>query len=229
MKGLQFLHLKSLSALLFMSGIFLGQAHAAASAPGAPLIGTATANVSTPWVANSTSATVTFTPPLSNGGAAITSYTLSCSPACSPVIGSASPITAKGLANGVAYTFTVKATNSVGTGPASVASNSAPSCQGSPQYVGDLEVFDYGTSGPAECNYASNGCTGYIGVTLTACNNGTGTFTFAYLLTGPSLHVSLTDMIYHLKEKALPVSFFTNGTVWGAPNIVGATVITNSY
>jgi hypothetical protein len=33
--------------------------------------------------------------------------------------GPASPITVKGLANGTTYTFTVKATNMMGTGPGS--------------------------------------------------------------------------------------------------------------
>ncbi|WP_137152055.1 putative Ig domain-containing protein [Devosia sp. FKR38] len=84
--------------------------------PGAPVIGTATAG--------DAEATVTFTAPASNGGAAITSYTVTASPGGATKSGSASPITVTGLTNGTAYTFTVTATNSVGSGSASQASNS---------------------------------------------------------------------------------------------------------
>ena len=84
--------------------------------PGAPAIGTATAG--------NASASVAFTPPASNGGSAITNYTVSSSPGGLTGTGSVSPITVNGLANGTPYTFTVTATNSVGTGAASSASNS---------------------------------------------------------------------------------------------------------
>ncbi len=84
--------------------------------PGAPTIGTATAG-------NATSS-VTFTAPASDGGATITGYTVTSSPGGLTGTGSASPIIVTGLSNGTAYTFTVTATNSVGTGTSSVASNS---------------------------------------------------------------------------------------------------------
>jgi uncharacterized protein (TIGR02145 family) len=84
--------------------------------PGAPTIGTATAG--------NAQATITFTAPGSNGGSAITSYTVTSSPGGITATGSASPVTVTGLTNGTAYTFTVTATNAIGTGPASSASNS---------------------------------------------------------------------------------------------------------
>ena len=86
-----------------------------AVAPGAPTIGTATAGDG--------QASVTFTPPASNGGAAITLYTVTSSPGGFTGTGSGSPITVAGLANGVSYTFTVTADNTAGTGSASAASN----------------------------------------------------------------------------------------------------------
>ena len=84
--------------------------------PGAPTIGTATAG--------DTQATVAFSAPAFTGGATITGYTAISNPGGITGTGAGSPITVAGLTNGTAYTFTVTATNSAGTGPASAASNS---------------------------------------------------------------------------------------------------------
>lgn len=77
--------------------------------------------------AGDASATVAFAPPSDNGGAAITLYTVTSSPAPStgPTTwtGTTSPILITGLTNGRTYTFTVTATNSAGTSPASTPSN----------------------------------------------------------------------------------------------------------
>ena len=93
-----------------------------ATVPGAPTIVTAAA-------ANA-SAQVSWTAP-SNGGSAITSYTVTpfigaTAQAATTVTGSppATSTTVTGLTNGTAYTFTVSATNAIGTGPASAPSNS---------------------------------------------------------------------------------------------------------
>ena len=87
-----------------------------AVAPGAPTIGTATAG--------DTQASVAFTAPASNGGAAITGYTVTADPGGASANGATSPITVTGLTNGTAFTFTVRATNSAGPGGTSSASNS---------------------------------------------------------------------------------------------------------
>jgi hypothetical protein len=68
-------------------------------------------------------ATVSFEAPASNGGADVTSYTVTSAPGGLTATGSGSPITVTGLANGTSYTFTVTATNSAGSGPESAASN----------------------------------------------------------------------------------------------------------
>jgi hypothetical protein len=68
-------------------------------------------------------ASVSFSPPGSNGGATIRSYTVTSSPGGVSATGSGSPITVTGLANGTTYTFTVTAANSAGVGPASLSSN----------------------------------------------------------------------------------------------------------
>jgi hypothetical protein len=67
-------------------------------------------------------ATVSFTAPVSNGGSPITGYTVTSSDG-QTASDTSSPITITGLESGMTYTFTVAATNSVGTGPASAASS----------------------------------------------------------------------------------------------------------
>ena len=90
-------------------------------------------------------ATVSWTAP-SNGGSPISSYTITPyigSAAQTPTIVSGSPpatsANVTGLTNGTAYTFTVTATNGVGTGPASSASApvtpTGPTAPGAPSGV----------------------------------------------------------------------------------------------
>ena len=87
-------------------------------APGAPTIGTATRSASQ-------SIQITFTGPANIGGSAITTYTATSNTGGFTGTSASSPVTVTGLTNGTAYTFTVTATNSFGTGPASSASNPA--------------------------------------------------------------------------------------------------------
>ena len=75
-------------------------------------------------------ATVSFKPPKSDGGSPITSYTVRSHPGKIKASGKQSPITLRGLTNGRTYTFTVTASNSVGTGIDSEPSNSvAPNAE----------------------------------------------------------------------------------------------------
>ena len=87
---------------------------APATVPGAPIIGTATAG--------NELVMISFTAPANNGGSAITGYIAFCGGQSGG--GTNSPITVAGLTNGVTVTCTVKATNAVGIGIASAASNS---------------------------------------------------------------------------------------------------------
>jgi len=86
--------------------------------PPAPTIGTASN------IAGTTNANVAFTAPSSDNGNAITSYVAVSTPGNVSATNASSPITVTGLSGNTSYTFTVAATNSVGTGPASAASNS---------------------------------------------------------------------------------------------------------
>jgi YVTN family beta-propeller protein len=74
--------------------------------------------------AGNAQASVTFTPPQSNGGAPITAYTVTSSPGNVTGTGTESPIIVAGLTNGITYSFTVTATNAAGIGPESTHSNS---------------------------------------------------------------------------------------------------------
>lgn len=82
--------------------------------PQAPDTASATAGTST--------ATVTFTAPAWNGGASVSSYTVTPSGAGSCTV-SGTTANCTGLTHGASYTFTVTATNSAGTGP-SITTNS---------------------------------------------------------------------------------------------------------
>ncbi len=68
-------------------------------------------------------ATVSFEPPDSDGGSPITVYTVTSHPEGMRAKSTKSPITVRGLTNGKTYTFTVAASNSVGTGLDSGPSN----------------------------------------------------------------------------------------------------------
>jgi alpha-tubulin suppressor-like RCC1 family protein len=86
-------------------------------------------------VAGDASATVSWTPPASSGGSPVTSYTVSASDVTDPArggqttTGMSSPLTLSGLTNGDTYTFTVTATNAIGS--------SAPSSPSSTVTIGE--------------------------------------------------------------------------------------------
>ncbi len=71
------------------------------------------------------SASVTWTPPASDGGSPLTGYTVTSDPdgVSATVDAATTQAVVQGLTDGTPYTFTVTATNDIGTGPASDPSN----------------------------------------------------------------------------------------------------------
>ena len=90
-----------------------------AAVPGAPTIGTT--------LAGQSQVSIAFTAPASNGGAAITSYTASCTPGGFSATGATSPLVVTGLTTGTTYDCSVVATNAVGSGAASAIATVTPS------------------------------------------------------------------------------------------------------
>jgi hypothetical protein len=201
---------------------------AAPTAPGAPTIGTATAG--------NAQATVTFTAPGSNGGSAITGYTVTSSPAGG--IDSNAGSTAlshviTGLTNGTAYTFTVTATNAAGTGPGSLASNSV-----TPFTVPGAPNIGTATAGNAQATVTftapfSNGGSAITGYTVTSSPGGgtdsnAGSTGLSHVITGLTNGTAYTFTV-RATNAAGPGSAsgasnsVTPATVPGAPTTVTAT------
>lgn len=120
----------------------------AAVLPGAPTIGTATAG--------NAQASVSFTAPAFTGGASITGYTATSNPGGLTATCANSPCVVTGLSAESTYTFTVTATNAVGTGAASGASNAVTIP--APNFVVTTSVDDAGTA--SNCTPQSTAGTG---------------------------------------------------------------------
>lgn len=131
-----------------------------ATLPRAPTNVTATAR--------NAQATVSFKLSASTGGSTITRYTATSNPGGLTGKGVGSPITVPNLLNGTAYTFTVTATNNIGTGPPSSDSNSV-----TPATLPDGPTIGDATAGNAQATVsftapASNGGGQITGYTVTA-------------------------------------------------------------
>ena len=137
----------------------------ATAAPGAPTIGTATAG--------NASATLTWTAPASNGGSAITGYTVRAFAGTvlartQTVTGNVGTAVVTGLTNGTAYTFDVAAINAAGTG-----GFSARSAAVTPAAVPGAPTIGTATAGNASATVtwtapASNGGSAITGYTVRA-------------------------------------------------------------
>jgi len=121
------------SGLGLRSTAFLGTTAVSLTVPTAPTSFTATA-------ASSTSINLSWAAPSSNGGGAITGYTLK-NGATTVYTGTGTSITQTGLTPATAYSYTVLATNSVGDGP--TASASATTSAGVPSAPSLSSNYNY--------------------------------------------------------------------------------------
>ncbi|MEI7553587.1 MAG: fibronectin type III domain-containing protein, partial [Verrucomicrobiota bacterium] len=163
----------------------------ASSAPGAP-----TAVIA---LGGNGQATVTFTAPVSNGGAVITGYTVTSIPAGGTDSNAGSTGLSHivtGLTNGTSYTFTVTATNSIDTGSASGACPAA-------------------VIGGWAQNYGLSGSNTYVNATTT---DSSGNVYIAGYFNGATLAVGGVTLTRIGSQDAFAAKFNAAGTVAWAKN-----------
>jgi len=199
--------------------------------PGTPTIGTAT-------VTGSTTATVAFTQPASDGGSAITQYRAISSPG--NITGTlnqagSGTITVTGLTTGTAYTFTVRATNAIGNSAESSASGSITTwaVPGTPT-VGTATQTGQTTATVAFTAPGSDGGTAITsyraisspgGITGTLSQAGSGTITVTGLTgnTAYTFTVRATNSVGNSSESSASNQITTAAVVPGTPTIGTAT------
>ena len=181
--------------------------------PGVPCMVTTIPGAPTGVVATAgnTLATVTFVTPTNNGGSAITGYTVTTNPGGITAMGATSPINVTGLTNGTAYTFTVTATNAVGSSVASVPSTSV------------TPVVPATTPDPPT-GIVATACNTTASVAFVAPTNNGGSAITGYTVTSNPGGITATGATSPIKVTGL-----TNGTAYTftliATNVVGSSLV----
>lgn len=174
-------------------------------------------------------ATVTFSPVVNNGYA-VSLYTVTSSTGITAT-GPGSPITVNGLNDGTAYTFTVTATNAMGTSPASAASNVvtplAPTVPDAPTAV--VATAGYGQATVTFSAPASNGgvpILGYGVISLPAggTDSNYGSNSLTHTITGLTYGTTYTFTAVAMNSVGSSASSTPSNSITITPAVVGMTV-----
>ncbi len=204
------------------NGLFSSSA-STASAAVIPATVPSTPTSVTAAVTASGQATISFTAPTNDGGAAITGYTITSSPGgftCTAAA-SATSCVVSGLTNGTAYTFTALATNEIGNSVAStVTSSVTPQGAASAPTTVSAAVGD-GQSVVTFSGAVTNGSTitNYTVKAYDSTGNVVATVTCS---TSPCTVTGLTN------GSAYTFRVETNSTVYGTATVSAPSVATNS-
>ncbi|WP_345858833.1 Ig-like domain-containing protein [Shewanella algae] len=173
-------------------------------------------------VASDASATVSFSAPASTGGAAISGYTVTSSPGGLTASGAGSPLTVSGLSNGTDYSFTVSASNTAGTGPASSPSNTVTPKANQSISFNNPGAQSFGTT-PTLTATASSGLTPVFSSSTTGVCTITASGTLTFVTTGNcSIDADQPGDSSYNAAPTVTQSFTVNAVVPGAPTSVSA-------
>ncbi|WP_110457428.1 Ig-like domain-containing protein [Shewanella algidipiscicola] len=173
-------------------------------------------------VASDASATVSFSAPVSTGGAAISGYTVTSTPGGITASGAGSPLTVSGLSNGTDYSFTVSASNTAGTGLASTPSNTVTPKVSQSISFSNPGAQSFGTT-PTLAATASSGLTPVFSSTTTGVCNITASGTLTFVTSGScSINADQAGNSSYNAAPTVTQSFTVNAVVPGAPTSVSA-------